>query len=401
MNALIEFCDIFCQTQPYPLHIFQNEKNIWQYPATPFDFISPLKETFFSQEKTAFLYQTPESLLFGGVFNKKRSILLLLGPASITPPDPELLHQIMTAYSIGFSKRDALVTYLNRNSGYTFMHFKSILHQLCYFLNHEISSSIHGSLLFQAPLEDEINKKNIEISSNYDNTRSFRLAYEFEQRQLSYVKTGNVDAARLTLASSEMHIGILASSSLRQLKNLLICTITLVTRAAIEGGLSLETAYQLSDFYIQKTEKALSAAVLNEIMDTMYLDFTKRTQKVRYLSKSSNDLFQCIQFIRENVYRSVTVKDVAEYAGLSVSQLERRFKTTLGFLPGYFITRCKLEEAKELLAHTNKSLNEISQILDFSSQAYLSNVFKKKYGISPKKYRQISLQSFSADSGRS
>lgn len=53
-----------------------------------------------------------------------------------------------------------------------------------------------------------------------------------------------------------------------------------------------------------------------------------------------------------------------------------------------FIMRCKLEEAKSLLAYTDKSISEISNYLCFSSQAYFQNVFKKKFGITPNEYRK-------------
>lgn len=53
-----------------------------------------------------------------------------------------------------------------------------------------------------------------------------------------------------------------------------------------------------------------------------------------------------------------------------------------------FIMRCKLEEAKALLAYTDKPISEISSYLCFSSQAYFQNVFKKKYGITPNAYRR-------------
>ena len=49
--------------------------------------------------------------------------------------------------------------------------------------------------------------------------------------------------------------------------------------------------------------------------------------------------------------------------------------------------RCKLEEAKSLLTYSDKSLIEISNYLCFSSQSYFQNVFKKKYGMTPKQYR--------------
>lgn len=66
----------------------------------------------------------------------------------------------------------------------------------------------------------------------------------------------------------------------------------------------------------------------------------------------------------------------------------KRFKEELGIHIGSFITRCKLEEAKSLLAYSKKSLAEISSYLCFSSQSYFQNVFKKQYGITPMQYRE-------------
>lgn len=388
MKELIDFCDVFCQTHPYPLHIYYHGNCIWKYPEVPFDMTLPLKEIFLLQKKTAFLHQTSENLLFGGVFDYEHNILLLLGPVAMLPVDIFLLHEIMKKYDIESSKKEDLMIYLNRTQGYTLSHFKSILHQLCFFLNREIDSSVNEAFLSSKLLLDKINSQNIEYASEYDKSNSFQLAYEFEQKYLTYVRTGNIKDAHHMVASQKMHVGVLASTGLRQLKNQMICIITLVTRAAIEGGLELSSAYQLSDFYIQKIENALTAATINEILDTMFLDFTERTQKTVYLLEAPKDLSQCLRFIRESVYRPIKIKDAANYIGLSISQLERRFRSTLGFSPGYFIVRCKLEEAKNLLAYTNKSLSEISQILNFSSQAYFSNVFKKNFGMTPKEFRQ-------------
>ena len=48
-------------------------------------------------------------------------------------------------------------------------------------------------------------------------------------------------------ADSNFHLGITGSTALRQLKNNIIITTTICTRAAIEGGLNYDTAYQLSE----------------------------------------------------------------------------------------------------------------------------------------------------------
>ncbi|MEZ2716009.1 helix-turn-helix domain-containing protein [Niallia circulans] len=53
-----------------------------------------------------------------------------------------------------------------------------------------------------------------------------------------------------------------------------------------------------------------------------------------------------------------------------------------------FITVCKLEEAKNLLLYTNKSISNISNYLCFSSQSHFQTVFKKNYGITPVSFRK-------------
>ena len=49
--------------------------------------------------------------------------------------------------------------------------------------------------------------------------------------------------------------------------------------------------------------------------------------------------------------------------------------------------RRKLEEAKSMLNYSDKTVSEISEYLCFSSQSYFQNVFKRKYGMTPKEFR--------------
>ncbi|MBO6094387.1 MAG: helix-turn-helix transcriptional regulator, partial [Oscillospiraceae bacterium] len=72
----------------------------------------------------------------------------------------------------------------------------------------------------------------------------------------------------------------------------------------------------------------------------------------------------------------------------SSSYLMRRFKAEVGMSVGDYITKCKLEEACDLLVYGSRSLAEISAYLGYSSQSYFQNVFKKQYGMTPMQYRK-------------
>ena len=106
----------------------------------------------------------------------------------------------------------------------------------------------------------------------------------------------------------------------------------------------------------------------------------------------SLEIFECIQFITHHINESVRVGDVAEHIGRSRSYLTNKFKKELGFDVCSFIMRCKLEEAKSLLTFTEKSLTEISNYLCYSSQAHFQTAFKKKYGMTPRQYRNKTQQ---------
>ncbi len=165
-------------------------------------------------------------------------------------------------------------------------------------------------------------------------------------------------------------------------------SVTLATRCAIEGGLDIESAYQLSDIYIQEGEKLQNAEALYQLQYDMLLDFTNRVAQAQIPLDTTSDISRCIQYIKQHTNQAISVSDVAAHVGKSRSYISRCFKKELGFQMNEFIMRCKLEEAKSLLTYTDKSLSEISNYLCFSSQAYFQNVFKKKYGITPNEYRK-------------
>ena len=79
--------------------------------------------------------------------------------------------------------------------------------------------------------------------------------YNQEQQILRLVRKGDVPALTKWMeAAPAIRGGALASEQLRQIKNTFIVTATLASRAAIQGGLSTEEAFSLSDAYIQRCE---------------------------------------------------------------------------------------------------------------------------------------------------
>lgn len=216
-------------------------------------------------------------------------------------------------------------------------------------------------------------------------------SYFIEEKVLSYIEKGNVDALTNYSVTSEINAGTIADSTLRQMKNTCVVITTLASRAAIRGGLSTDIAFHLSDSYILQAEAMSNAEDINTLLNQILLDYTKRTANCQNLLSTDPVIRKVFQFVKHNTNRHITVDDVAEYVGFSRGYLSSMFNTRLGFKLSDFIRRCKLEEAKELLRFTDKSLSEISSYLCFSSQSHFQNLFKKQYGITPLQYRSQSV----------
>ena len=231
----------------------------------------------------------------------------------------------------------------------------------------------------------DLTEKTFHIKENFQHNRS----YELESLIMTLVRTGNPEGFRtLKLNDSNFHPGITGSTALQQLKNTLIITTTLATRAAIDGGLDYDTAYQLSDEFIQTATNTQNPEVLYGLLDKIGYTFAKKVKEAQ-APVSPNDVLQkAINYIKQNTNLHLSVQDVADYVGFNRSYFSTRFKEELGFSVSAFILRCKLEEGKRLLRYTNKPVSIISNYLCFSSQSHFQTAFRKQFGMTPIQYRK-------------
>jgi AraC-like DNA-binding protein len=82
---------------------------------------------------------------------------------------------------------------------------------------------------------------------------------------------------------------------------------------------------------------------------------------------------------------------VASQVGLSRSRFFQQFKTSVGIAPSMYVDGLLLEEAIEMLVHSDRSLEEISVDLGFAAQSSFSRFFKERVGFPPNAVRQAAL----------
>jgi len=97
-----------------------------------------------------------------------------------------------------------------------------------------------------------------------------------------------------------------------------------------------------------------------------------------------------LQFVREHACDPITVEQVIRRLDVSRSTLERRFKKLLGRTPKAEILRVRVDRAKQLLAYSDLPLPLIAQKSGFGSLSHFSEVFHRRVGVTPRRYRNSS-----------
>ncbi|MES9667442.1 helix-turn-helix domain-containing protein [Bacillus nitratireducens] len=235
----------------------------------------------------------------------------------------------------------------------------------------------------------ELENPDLELSKGRRNF-IFHSNLSYERVLLDYVKKRRINKIKDIFDYSivgEAELGLLSKRNrLRSEKNLMITGIALVCRAAIEGGLNAETAFTLSDFYIQQLEELGSLKAILKLMEEAIMDFTNRVHQLNE-EKYSATITACQHYIYDHLYDDIRLNHLAQMCHLSPNYLSSLFKKEVGKPLSEYIQQQRVDEAKKLLLLTNYSILDISMWLNFNDQSYFIKIFKKYTGLTPRQFR--------------
>lgn len=214
--------------------------------------------------------------------------------------------------------------------------------------------------------------------------------YQYEKNMLMAVRNGDLELARkcTRLLDTTGKGGTLSSDPLRQAQIHLISHVTLVTRAAIEGGVAEDLAYAMSDSYIQIAESCTSPEKVMQLRDRSVRDFTGTVKHLKNSPPYSRATRTAINYMHSHLQEKITLSHLAEAAGLSPGRFSHLFKQETGVSPMTYLLQEKMETARTMLLYSDYMLSEISTILGFSSESHFIQAFKKYWGITPGKFRK-------------
>ncbi len=152
----------------------------------------------------------------------------------------------------------------------------------------------------------------------------------------------------------------------------------------------------LNDPYTTHLERRSDAAVASEQLIKLFLceflilflrnDPSGRQRTVRSIHSSDATLNLLINYMEQNITKTVTLKELMEYSGTNRTAIENIFRENLGRGAVEYFLILKIELAKKYLREDNYNITQISEILGYSSIHYFSRQFKKITGMTPTEY---------------
>ncbi|MDY7221489.1 helix-turn-helix domain-containing protein [Halalkalibacterium halodurans] len=124
------------------------------------------------------------------------------------------------------------------------------------------------------------------------------------------------------------------------------------------------------------------SAWLTDYFDSLLAAVVEITSQTR-----RKEVLEAFQYVSAHLEKKITLEEVANHLFLNPSYFSRLFKKEVGETFVEYVTKAKMNRAKELLEQTVEPVGKICERLGYDNQSYFIKVFKSYEGITPIEYR--------------
>lgn len=396
-------CKLLCDCFKIPVCLMdKNMEIIAEYPSTSQPFnpmfsskLNHLKELIdvkaVSKQPIFFSSSAEAVVAFGIMVVEKEDVFAVLGPVTETEFSDETLTLLMNDVNAPLALKESLRDYYKSLLYFSKMNLIYVCTNFYYMLYQKKLDPVTIRNFNKANQLEEVHSGAAELNiiERRENDESLHHEYLIERQIFQCIKDGDPsEVVKNWRKIPDKNFGVLSKKSqIRSRKNLGITGITLATRSAIEGGLHHETAYTLSDLFIQNIEELTTLQEINTFIDEVYVEFSMRVKKSK-LQKYSKPINRAINYIYQNLYNTIKLSDIAHVVMLHPNYLSYLFKKEAGVSIREYIQTVKISEAKSLLLYTDNPISKISTQLCYHDQSYFTKSFKKITACTPKQYRK-------------
>lgn len=213
--------------------------------------------------------------------------------------------------------------------------------------------------------------------------------YECEKLLLAAITAGNLNRATSLgdqLLAIPEYIGMLSNDPLRRIKEFIIVTVVIVSRAANAGGVPAGESYFKGDKLIREAEKSVDLKNYKDFTQQIIAYYTHLVQRYQR-QQLPTTVYQVEQYLQQHIYQPLSVEQVAAALNCAPATLSHTIKQATGLSLKQFILQRKVVEGRYLLKFSNRPIQEIATMLNFADPSHFTRVFRHYTGTTPSKFR--------------
>lgn len=111
-------------------------------------------------------------------------------------------------------------------------------------------------------------------------------------------------------------------------------------------------------------------------------------------------LSEALAHARAHLDRPLRIGELAARAGLSAFQFDQRLRQLFGMSAGQYVTRLRIDHARDRLRHSTTPISEIASECGYADQTAFSRQFRKVVRLTPLRYRALGGGSDTSGGGR-
>ena len=160
------------------------------------------------------------------------------------------------------------------------------------------------------------------------------------------------------------------------------------SRISERNNIFEEIFYAMADSYSQENLRYASSCLHYYLASMRYISpFRNKKNKTQQAEYSVSTIETTIKFMKENIEKSISLKQLADYTGYSPSHFSTLFKQQMGSSPLVYLNQLRIKAACYWLEHTDMKINQICHKVGIDDQYYFSRIFRQHMGMSPKEWR--------------
>lgn len=166
-----------------------------------------------------------------------------------------------------------------------------------------------------------------------------------------------------------------------------------INRNGYKGYIIILSGYR--DFeYAQKAIENKVFSYLVKPLDTNKLEqlisqiVETLNETKTFIDGSKNEIEQIVEYVKTHFAEDISLGELAKRHHFEISNFSRMFKRYTGENYTDYVAKLRIEYAKKYLTDTNRSVEEITEIVGYKSVRYFRTIFMEYTGLTPSQYRK-------------